>query len=130
MIFAYRRQLLGVGLSIFALVTSMIWFPKPHQVSPWVLDFLTYEQAFLQEGVTIKTSLFAILVVAFFVGIVCVLWRRSWRWAGLILIVTALTKLIWSLIDSGRAALTIALPALFGLLVCLVILKKLKKDQF
>lgn len=89
MIFAYRRQLLGVGL-----------------------------------------SLFAILVVVFFVGIVCALWRRSWRWAGLILIVTALTKLIWSLIDSGRAALTIALPALFGLLVCLVVLKKLKKDQF
>lgn len=45
--FAYRRSLLGISLTLFALATSMFWFPKPEQPDSKVLEFLEMEKAHL-----------------------------------------------------------------------------------
>ena len=50
--FSYRKSLLGISASIFALFTSMIWFPVPRTTLLLVKEFLTYEREFLQAGLT------------------------------------------------------------------------------
>jgi hypothetical protein len=37
--FAWRRSLVGTGLTLFALATSMFWFPAPRVPSPMALQF-------------------------------------------------------------------------------------------
>lgn len=130
MFFAYRRKFWGIGFSVFALITSMIWFPQPRQVSPRIIEFLNYEQDFLRQGLTFQKVSFAVLVLIFFVTIILAVWHRSWKLTSLILILTALLKMIWSVLDSGRAGWTILLPASLGLGACLCFVWWLKKAKF
>ena len=127
--FAYHRRIIGVSVSILALFTSMIWFPVPQSPPPLVKEFLTYEKEFLQAGLTAKNVLFAFLVISFFIVIVRATWLHSWKLVGLILIITALSKIIWSYMDSGQAGLTIVVPALVGLMICLLALAFWQKKK-
>jgi hypothetical protein len=43
-LFAYRRSLLGIVLTILALATSMFWFPAPEHASPAVNEMLASER--------------------------------------------------------------------------------------
>jgi hypothetical protein len=45
--FAYRRSLAGIMISLFALLTSMFWFPQPEVVSEQVKEFLNFEKQYL-----------------------------------------------------------------------------------
>ena len=45
--FAYRRSLLGIGLTVVALATSMAWFPAPVNPSPAVVEMLDAERNYL-----------------------------------------------------------------------------------
>ncbi|MBP2623891.1 hypothetical protein [Streptococcus oricebi] len=127
--FSYKRQLVGITASIFALFTSMIWFPVPSQTPTLVEEFLTYERQFLQATWSIKEYLFTFLVVSFFILIVRAAWLHSWKLVGLILIATAFLKMLWSYLDSGSAGLTIVLPASLGLIFCLLALAFLKRKK-
>ena len=129
MYFSYKRQIVGVTASIFALLTSMIWFPVPSETPALVREFLTDERQFLQATWGVKEYLFAFLVVSFFVLIVRATWLHSWKLVGLILIATAFLKMIWSYLDSGNAGLTIALPAMLGLIICLLVVAFLKREK-
>ena len=73
--------------------------------------------------------LFAFLVISFFIVIVRATWLHSWKLVGLILIITALSKIIWSYMDSGQAGLTIVVPALVGLMICLLALAFWQKKK-
>ena len=129
MYFSYKRQIVGVTASIFALLTSMIWFPVPSETPALVREFLTDERQFLQATWGVKEYLFAFLVVSFFILIVRATWLHSWKLVGLILIATAFLKMIWSYLDSGNAGLTIALPAMLGLIICLLVVAFLKREK-
>jgi len=47
-IFAFKKSLTGIFASIFALFTSMFWFPVPAEKSPQVLEFLAFEMDYLK----------------------------------------------------------------------------------
>ena len=66
---------------------------------------------------------------SFFIVIVRATWLHSWKLVGLILIITALSKIIWSYMDSGQAGLTIVVPALVGLMICLLALAFWQKKK-
>jgi hypothetical protein len=38
--FAYKRSTWGIVLTLFALATSMVWFPEPERPDPRALEFL------------------------------------------------------------------------------------------
>lgn len=128
-IFSYRRQILGIFVSILALFSSMIWLPVPRRTLPLVKEFLTYEREFLQAGLTGENLFFAFLVLSFFILLIRATWLHSWKMVGLILVVTAFLKIIWSYVDSGQAGLRIIQPALIGLVVCLLAISFLKKEK-
>lgn len=127
--FSYRKSLLGISASIFALFTSMIWFWVPKTTSPLVKEFLAYEQDFLEADWNLKKVLFAFLVISFFLLLIRATWLHSWKLLTLLLIITAFLKMIWSYLDSGRAGLTIVVPAILGLFICLFFLSFWKKGK-
>lgn len=116
--FAYRRSLLGMVLSIVALLTSMFWFPAPARPEPWVAEFLAAELGYLQSPWTLGKTLLTLTVPLFFVllGVAC--WRRSWVWGVAVMAAAAVGKMAWSLVEAGDAGWAIALPAVIGLAVC------------
>ena len=101
----------------------------PSETPALVREFLTDERQFLQATWGVKEYLFAFLVVSFFILIVRATWLHSWKLVGLILIATAFLKMIWSYLDSGNAGLTIALPAMLGLIICLLVVAFLKREK-
>lgn len=42
-IFAFKKSFTGIFATIFALFTSMFWFPIPAEINPQVLEFLAFE---------------------------------------------------------------------------------------
>ena len=42
-VFAFKKSYTGIFASIFALFTSMFWFPVPATKSPQVMEFLAFE---------------------------------------------------------------------------------------
>ena len=49
-IFAYKKSYTGIFASIFALFTSMFWFPVPAKSNPQVLEFLAFEMDYLKKA--------------------------------------------------------------------------------
>lgn len=45
--FAYKRSWAGIMGTIFLVLTSMFWFPKPSKVNEQVMEFLEMEKAYL-----------------------------------------------------------------------------------
>ena len=47
-VFAFKKSFTGIFASIFALFTSMFWFPVPTNSSSQVLSFLAFEMEYLK----------------------------------------------------------------------------------
>lgn len=120
-IFAYRRSLPGIALTLVALLTSMAWFPVPARPNPQVISFLEAEKAFLLSPLTPKKAALLGLVLVSMTALALAFWHRSLK-AGLGLLgLIALGKIMWSVSeDSGGQA--IIFPAMLGLLICSVFL--------
>lgn len=116
--FAYRRSWAGVMISVFALLTSMFWFPQPEVVSEQVKEFLSFERSYLTTDwngakilltTTVPVSL-SLLALAF--------WKRNLWFGVTVIVLMAVGKLIWSVYNAGDAGMSILLPALIGLVIC------------
>lgn len=118
-IFAFKKSLTAISLSIFALFTSMFWFPVPAESSPQVLSFLAYEMEYLKGVWTAPKILMSLAVPIFFIMLIIAAWKRNWKWLLGIVIGAAVLKVLWSLIFSGDAGLSILKPAIMGLIVCI-----------
>lgn len=116
--FAYRRSLLGMGVTVLALLTSMFWFPAPESPEPWVEEFLAAELAYLHAPWTLGKALLTLTVPLFFALLGVAFWKRSWAWGLAVMAAGALGKLAWSVAEAGASGWAIAAPALIGLLVC------------
>lgn len=117
-IFAFKKSLTGIFVSIFALFTSMFWFPVPAESNPEVLSFLAYEMEYLKGVWTTPKILMSLLVPIFFVMLIIAAWKRSWKWLLGIVIGAAVLKVLWSVIFSGDAGLSILKPAIMGVIIC------------
>jgi len=116
--FAYRRSLAGIMISLFALLTSMFWFPQPEVVSEQVKEFLNFERQYLTTDwngakilltTTVPISL-SLLAMAF--------WKRNLWFGVTVIVLMAVGKLIWSVYNAGEAGMSILVPALIGLVIC------------
>lgn len=65
-LFAFKRSLTGIFVSIFALFTSMFWFSKPETVDPQVVSFLEYEMEYLRGEWTVPKIMMSLTIPIFF----------------------------------------------------------------
>ncbi len=122
MFFAYRKSFAGMSFSVFALATSMAWFPKPDVVSDEVIAFLAMEFDYLTQDITPMFIALWLVVVAVFVLTAMAFWQRNFLYGGLVLIVAIITKIAWSVIEGGDDSGTLIQAAIFGLVVSLVLI--------
>lgn len=118
-IFAYKKSFTGIFASIFALFTSMFWFPVPATNSPQVMEFLAFEMDYLKGAWTTLKIVMSLAVPLFFIMLLIAAWKRNWKWLLGVIIGAAVLKIIWSIVFSGEAGMSILKPALLGLIVCI-----------
>ncbi len=116
--FAYRRSILGMVLTVFALMTSMFWFPKPDAVDPQAEAFLRAERDdLLGEWPWWKIAI-ALTIPLWFVTLAAAFWHRSLIWGAVAINAAVLGKVAWSFYFGEDSAWTLVPPALIGLFLC------------
>ncbi len=129
-IFAFRKSLTGIFASIFALFTSMFWFPAPETSSPQVMQFLAYEMEYLKGVWTAPKIVMTLAVPIFFIALILAAWKRNWKILIGVVAAAAVLKMVWSVVFSGEAGLSIIKPAIIGLIICIggILLYKKRKS--
>ncbi|HOA14541.1 MAG TPA: hypothetical protein PLB35_05305 [Myxococcota bacterium] len=116
--FAYRRSWAGVFGTLFAVLTSMFWFPAPAVIDPQVATFLKMEQEYLTGDWGAWKILLTSLVPVSLAGLVFAFWKRSlWLGIGVIVFIAA-AKMLWSVAFGGESGRTVLAPAIIALVVC------------
>jgi hypothetical protein len=118
-VFAFKKSFTGVFASIFALFTSMFWFPVPATKNPQVIEFLAFEMDYLKDTWTVPKIVISLAVPLFFFMLLTAAWKRNWKWLLGVIIGAAVLKFVWSIAFSGEAGMSILKPALLGLVVCI-----------
>jgi pimeloyl-ACP methyl ester carboxylesterase len=117
--FAYRRSLLGIGITLLALATSMFWFPAPEHTSPAVNEMLRAEKDYLTSNWTAWKVAMALLVPLTFAALGLAFWKRSLVWGLAVINAAILFKIAWTfLFSTGAGALSHLPAAVLGLVVC------------
>ena len=119
-IFAFKKSFSGIFASIFALFTSMFWFPAPATSHPQVIEFLAFEMDYLKGTWTAPKIVISLAVPLFFIMLLTAAWKSNWKWLLAVIVGAAVLKLIWSIVFSGEAGMSILKPALLGLIVCII----------
>ncbi|WP_342468398.1 hypothetical protein [Ureibacillus sp. FSL K6-3587] len=119
-IFALKKSFTGIFVSIFALFTSMFWFPAPDTSHPRVLEFLAFEMDYLKSPWTTPKIVMSLAVPLFFFMLLTAAWKRNWKWLAGVIIGAAALKFIWSITFGGEAGISILKPALFGVFICII----------
>ncbi|HHU48469.1 MAG: hypothetical protein ACOYEH_07775 [Caldicoprobacterales bacterium] len=117
-LFAFKKSYTGISASIFALFTSMFWFPVPNAKNPQVIEFLAFEMDYLKGEWTAQKVAISLAVPLFFIMLLAAAWKRNWKWLLGVIIGAAVLKFAWSIVFSGEAGMSVLKPALFGLVVC------------
>lgn len=118
-VFAFKKSFTGVFASIFALFTSMFWFPVPATKNPQVIEFLAFEMDYIKDTWTVPKIVISLAVPLFFFMLLTAAWKRNWKWLLGVIIGAAVLKFVWSIAFSGEAGMSILKPALLGLVVCI-----------
>ena len=117
MLAAWRRSWAGLMAGIFALLTSMAWFPAPAVADARV--------AFLRDGWTLAKLLYTLVVLAYFALLIAAAWQHSGKGLAAVLTAAAVAKVAFSLMGSGAAASAMIAPARVGLAVGLGVVWRL-----
>lgn len=117
--FAYRHNPFGVALTVFLLLTSMLWFPEPAIVSDKVKEFLIMEKNYLTTNWTIYKALISSLVPLSLSLLARAFWKRSIKTGISIIIIIAIAKASWSIAEGGTSGQTVIIPAIIGLIICI-----------
>ena len=116
--FTYRRSWTCIMGTLFVLLTSMFWFPKPAVVNEQVKQFLEMEKEYLSGGWGMTKILISLLVPVSLTVLAAAFWKRN-LWFGLsVMALIAVAKMIWSIAYGGEAGRSVLLPAVVGLVVC------------
>lgn len=120
--FAYKRSMAGIFFSLFAMLTSMFWFPPPEAVDGNVKRFLAFEKQYLTESWSLtKTSLALIVPISLFL-LALAFWKRNLKLGIFLIISIALGKVGWSIYNAGESGYSIIIPATIGLFLCVAII--------
>ena len=116
--FSYKKSFSGIMISIFALFTSMFWFPEPEIVNSEVKRFLEFEKEYISaEWSLYKTILFLTIPISL-TALSIAFWKRSLATGIGVIVLMAVGKMIWSIQNAGDSGTSILAPALLGLLIC------------
>lgn len=115
--FAYRRSFGGMFFSIFAIATSMMWFPEPSVPSEAAKEFLRMEVEYVSGGWTPLKLLAACLVPLFFVSLGTAFWRRKPMYGFLVLLVFGIAKMVWSVAEGSTSGYAVFPAAILGIVV-------------
>lgn len=74
--FAYQKNLTGMMATVFALATSIAWFPEPVSASSQVIEFLSMEHDYLSSNWTVLKFLGTLLVPLYFALVAIAFWKR------------------------------------------------------
>lgn len=121
-VFAFKKSYTGIFASIFALFTSMFWFPAPAESNQWVQEFLAFEMDYLKGAWTAPKIVMSLAVPLFFFMLLISAWKRNWKWLLGVIVGAAVLKSAWSVVFSGEAGLSVLKPAILGLVVCVGVL--------
>lgn len=118
-------------LSVFALFTSMFWFPKPEAVSESVIEFLEFEKKYLYGQWNTSKLLLTMTIPISLIALGLAFWKRSLTIGISIVVLMATGKIVWSIQNAGESGKSILIPAVLGLLICCGLIyygfKKLEK---
>jgi hypothetical protein len=110
-LFAYKRSLFGITLTLVALATSIFWFPAPETPSPAVTEMLASEEAYLTADWTLWKVLIALLIPVSFAALGLAFWKRSLVWGLAVVNGAILFKIGWTFVFSTGAGAMSHLPA-------------------
>ena len=116
--FAYRKSFTGMMASIFALFTSMFWFPKPDIVSENVIEFLAFEKEYLCGQWNTSKILMTLTIPISFMALGLACWKRSLIIGTSVVVLMATGKMVWSIQNAGESGMAIMIPAIVGLMIC------------
>ncbi|WP_313802027.1 hypothetical protein [Cytobacillus sp.] len=120
--FAFKKSWAGISITIFCIFTSMFWFPEPQSVNKQVEQFLAYEIDYLTGDWNVAKIMMTLLVPISLFLLGMGFWRKS-LWIGLsVLIMIAIGKIMWSILSAGESGNSIIIPAIIGLLICVVLI--------
>lgn len=105
-------------VSIFALFTSMFWFPKPEIVSESVIDFLEFEKEYLYGEWSLSKLLLTLTIPISFIALGLAFWKRSVIMGIGVVVLMATGKMVWSIQNAGESGKSILIPAILGLFIC------------
>ena len=120
--FAYKRSWTGVMGSMFAVMTSMFWFPIPESVSPLVVEFLEMEKEYLMGNWDFAKILITLMVPVSLTALAAAFWKRNLFFGMAVMVFIALAKISWSVVFGGESGTSVMVPAMVGLLVCAVLI--------
>ena len=115
---AFKKSYTIIFASIFCLFTSMFWFPEPAKVDENVVKFLEFEKDYLTTGWAADKAFVVVAVILFFTFLIYTTWNRKWKWLLFVIVISALLKVIHSVIFSGNSGLSIVKPAILGVIIC------------
>ena len=120
--FAYKRSALGISVSVFLGLASMAFFPVPEVIDPQVKNFLNMEKAYLTSGWTIGKIAITMLVPISMTLLGMAFWKRSLKTGLIIIIMIAVTKTLWSLVEGGQSGQSVIAPAVVGLIISIIVI--------
>lgn len=131
--FAYKRSWTGISVTIFCLFTSMFWFAKPETINEQVKMFLQFEKDWLNAQWDYKKWLLVLTVPVSFLVLGLAFWKRSLLMGLGVVVLMATGKIIWSIYNAGEAGKSILIPAIIGLILCIILIyygfRRLEKNQ-
>jgi xanthine/uracil permease len=74
---------------------------------------------YLKGAWTAPKILMSLSVPLFFFALIIAAWKRNWKWILGIVIAAAVLKVLWSIVFSGEAGMSILKPAITGLVICI-----------
>ena len=116
--FAYRKSFTGMMISIFALFTSMFWFPKPEIINENVIQFLKFEKDYLYGEWNLSKKLLTLTIPFSFLALGLAFWKRSLFMGIGVVVLMSTGKMVWSIQYAGESGKSILIPAIIGLLIC------------
>lgn len=105
-------------ISLFALFTSMFWFPKPDTVSENVIEFLEFEKDYLYGEWNLTKRLLTMTIPISLIALGLAFWKRSLAMGISVIVLMATGKMVWSIQNAGESGKSIIIPATMGLLIC------------
>ncbi len=115
--FAYKKSYAGMLFSVFALMTSMMWFPAPAVASEQAKEFLQMESEYLFGTWNFAKTLMALTVPLMFILLGMAFWRRKYLYGFLVIALSSIGKMLWSVVYGGESGYVLFPAAIIGILL-------------